>query len=155
MELYDRVRVCGRYDKDSDDWNLVGEEGTIIETGYDNEDDLYVVKLDQRNKEYVLSDDELEYIGVSFKITLSHNEVQKRIPYQLIAETVLGSRWNTGTRKRLMKERFTPNEIRHLGELKRLAHTWALSKGVPLKGVTMTADTYRLWQKFGELCAML
>ena len=84
-------------------------------------------------------------------LILSHDEVNEQIPYALICEMMSGSRWNTGKRKRLMKERFTESEIDAIYRLHKQAYDWYLRKGVPDE-VKMTVQTYALWQKLANFC---
>ena len=42
---------------------------------------------------------------------LSQEEVHKKIDYSLICETMCSATWNTGKRKRLMKQFFTESEM--------------------------------------------
>lgn len=86
---------------------------------------------------------------------LTHDEVQRKIPYQIIAETTSRSIWQTGRRKRLWSAEFTAAEREKAGKLAKQAHRWALVSGVPQGGVTMTHDTYDLWQRFGNFCGGL
>ena len=84
-------------------------------------------------------------------LILSHDEVNEQIPYALVCETMSGSRWNTGKRKRLMKERFAESEINAIYRLHKQAYDWYLRKGVP-EEVKMTVQTYALWQKLASFC---
>lgn len=84
-------------------------------------------------------------------LTLTHDEVNERIPYAVVAETMSGSRWNTGKRKRLMKQFFTDSEIDAIYRLHKQAYDWYLRKGVPDE-VKMTMSTYHLWQKLANFC---
>ena len=84
-------------------------------------------------------------------LTLTHDEVNERIPYAVVAETMSGSRWNTGKRKRLMKQYFTESEIDAIYRLHKQAYDWYLRKGVP-EEVKMTINTYNLWQKLANFC---
>lgn len=86
---------------------------------------------------------------------LSHDEVQRLIPYMIVAETTSRSVWNTGRRKRLWAASFTPSEREKLLKMSTQAKRWALVTGVPLAGVKMTANTYNLWERFGQFCAEL
>lgn len=88
-------------------------------------------------------------------IEFSHDDIQKEIPYMIIAETTSRSIWDTGRRKRLMSQIFSKYERRRLSEISRQAHIWALGKGVPMKGVKMSISTYKLWHKFAEFCVSL
>lgn len=84
-------------------------------------------------------------------LILSHDEVNERIPYALVAETMSGARWGTGKRKRLMKQQFTESEIDAIYRLHKQAYDWYLRKGVPDE-VKMTVRTYELWQKLASFC---
>lgn len=84
-------------------------------------------------------------------INLSHDEVNERIPYAIVAETMGSARWNTGRRRRLMKEFFTESEVDAIYRLHKQAYDWYLRKGVP-EEVKMTINTYHLWQKLANFC---
>ena len=88
-------------------------------------------------------------------IELSHEEIQKEIPYCIIAETTSRAIWNTGRRKRLWSQMFTERERETCAKIRRQAYNWALVKGVPDEGVKMTIGTYQLWHKFADFCATL
>ena len=84
-------------------------------------------------------------------LILNHDEIQERIPYAIVAETMGSVRWNTGKRKRLMKQYFTEAEIEAIYRLHKQAYSWYLVKGVPDE-VKMTTQTYALWQKLANFC---
>lgn len=88
-------------------------------------------------------------------LELSQDEVYAKIPYSLICETMCSATWNTGKRKRLMKQFFTESEIKKLSSLKQQAYTWTLTKGVPVDGVKMSVNTLLLWGKLAEFCMMI
>jgi transposase len=87
-------------------------------------------------------------------ISLNHDEIQEKIPYPIVAETMSRAIWNTGKRKRLMKQYFTESEIEAIYRLHRQAYSWYLVKGVPDE-VKMTLSTYKLWHKLADFCCML
>ena len=87
-------------------------------------------------------------------IELTREEVQEKIAYALICETMGGARWDTGTRRRKWKEFFTESEQKECEKLYKTANQWYLVKGVP-DVVKMTSDTLRMWQKLEEFCAAL
>jgi hypothetical protein len=82
---------------------------------------------------------------------LNHDEINERIPYTIVCETMSGARWNTGRRKRLMKQFFTESEVNAIYRLHKQAYDWCLRKGVPDE-VKMTVQTYYLWQKLANFC---
>jgi hypothetical protein len=84
-------------------------------------------------------------------LSLNHDEIQERIPYAIVAETMSGAVWNTGKRKRLMKQYFTEAEIDATYRLHKQAYDWYLRKGVPDE-IKMTMNTYYLWQKLANFC---
>lgn len=86
---------------------------------------------------------------------LSQEEVHKKIDYSLICETMCSATWNTGKRKRLMKQFFTESEIEKVYKLKQQAYTWTLTKGVPKEGVKLSVNTLSLWTKLADFCMML
>lgn len=87
-------------------------------------------------------------------ISLNHDEIQERIPYPIVAETMSRAVWNTGKRKRLMKQYFTESEIEATYRLHKQAYDWYLRKGVPDE-VKMTLHTYELWQRLASFCCMI
>ena len=87
-------------------------------------------------------------------ISLNQDEIREQIPYAIVAETMSRSVWNTGRRKRLMKERFTEAEIEATYRLHRQAYDWYLRKGVPDE-IKMTMSTYTLWHKLASFCCEL
>ena len=87
-------------------------------------------------------------------IVFDREEVQRRIPYALVAETMGGSRWGTGRRKRLWSQQFTEAEREKAGKLHAQARDWYLVHGVP-EEVKMTPKTILLWDKLAEFCACL
>lgn len=87
-------------------------------------------------------------------LKLSREEIQERIPYTLVSETMSSSRWNTGKRKRLMKEYFTESEIVAVRRLYSQAHSWHLVKGVP-EEITLSFSTLNLWDRLAEFCCMI
>lgn len=84
-------------------------------------------------------------------IALNREEIQERIPYAIVAETMSSSVWNTGKRKRLMKQQFTEAEIEATYRLHKQAYDWYLRKGVP-EEIKMTMNTYHLWHKLANFC---
>ena len=84
-------------------------------------------------------------------LIFNHDEINEKIPYALVAETMSGARWNTGRRKRLMKQYFTESEIDAIYRLHKQAYSWYLVKGVPDE-VKMTMNTYKLWDKLAKFC---
>ena len=88
---------------------------------------------------------------MEFYISLNQDEVRERVPYAIVAVTMSSAVWNTGKRKRLMKQCFTEAEIKAIYRLHQQAYNWYLRKGVPDE-VTMTMKTYFLWQKLANFC---
>lgn len=91
---------------------------------------------------------------MKFYIALNHDEIQKEIPYAVVAETMSGAKWNTGKRKCLMKQCFTEAEIEAIYRLHKQAYSWYCVKGVPNEA-KMTMKTYCLWQKLANFCCEL
>ena len=87
-------------------------------------------------------------------ISLNHDEIHEQIPYPIVAETMSRAIWNTGRRRRLMKQYFTEAEIEATYRLHKQAYDWYLRKGVPDE-VKMTMKTYYLWQKLANFCCEL
>ena len=84
-------------------------------------------------------------------ISLNRDEIYEQIPYAIVAETMSGAKWNTGRRKRLMKQYFTKSEIASTYRLHKIAYGWYLRKGVPDE-IKITLDTYALWKKLASFC---
>ena len=91
---------------------------------------------------------------MKFYIALNREDIQERIPYAIVAETMSSSIWNTGRRKRLMKQFFTEAEVEAIYRLHKQAHSWHLRKGVPDE-VKMSVQTYYLWQKLADFCCAI
>ena len=87
-------------------------------------------------------------------IVFSRDEIRAHVPYQLVAETMSSSFWNTGRRRRLMKEQFTEAEIEATYKLHHQARDWHLYKGVPDE-LRMRPKTLALWWKLAEFCMQL
>lgn len=83
---------------------------------------------------------------------LTHDDIVEKIPYHVICEARYGSRWNTGKVRAEWLANFTETERQTATRLFRQAHLWALVKGAPNE-ISMTPDTYELWQKLGQFCA--
>ena len=91
---------------------------------------------------------------MKFYIALNHDEIQERIPYAIVAETMSSAAWGTGKRKRLMKQWFTEAEVDAIYRLHKQAYSWYCVKGVP-EEVKMSVKTYCLWQKLANFCCEL
>lgn len=87
-------------------------------------------------------------------ISLNQDEIRQKIPYMVVCEIMSGAKWNTGKRKRLMKQYFTESEIEATYRLHRQARDWYLYKGVPDE-VQMTLKTYDLWHKLANFCCQI
>ena len=84
-------------------------------------------------------------------ITLNRDEINQQIPYAVVCEVMSGAKWNTGKRKRLMKERFTEAEREKIYKLHKQARSWHLVKGVPDE-LKLSVNTLLLWQKLANFC---
>lgn len=84
-------------------------------------------------------------------ILLHRDEINRNIPYAFICQTMSGSKWNTGRRKRLFKERFTESERNAIYKLHKQAHLWYLIKGTP-EEIKLAPKTLLLWQKLANFC---
>ena len=87
-------------------------------------------------------------------LVLDREEINKRIPYAVVAETMSGARWDTGKRRRLMKQWFTETEIDAIYRMKKQARNWYLIKGVPDE-LRITPHILRLWHKLADFCCQL
>lgn len=84
-------------------------------------------------------------------LVLSRDEINEKIPYAVVAETMSGARWNTGKRKRLMKQYFTETEIDAIYRMHKQAYSWYLVKGVP-EELRITPHILALWHKLAAFC---
>ena len=84
-------------------------------------------------------------------ITLNRDEIRSQTSYNLIAETMSSSRWNTGKRKRLMAERFTEAEREAMRRICAQAHRWHFVSGAP-EELKMTLHTLFLWRRLANFC---
>jgi len=87
-------------------------------------------------------------------LTLTHDEIQRTIPYAMICETRYGKSWEGRKRLNRWRETFTPQERVDAEKLFRLAYAWYLKTGVP-ESVEMTAQTLALWKRIEAFCASL
>ena len=84
-------------------------------------------------------------------IILNRDEINQQIPYAVVCETMSGARWNTGKRKRLMKQQFTETEIDAIYRMHKQAYSWYLVKGVP-EELRITPRILALWHKLAAFC---
>ncbi len=87
-------------------------------------------------------------------ISLTREEIQRELPYQLIYSTMASSVWDTGRRKRRWTEEFTEAERKTCSRIKYQAYLWYLVKGAP-EEVTMSLSTMALWKRLAAFCASL
>lgn len=87
-------------------------------------------------------------------IELNHDEIQKKLPYMIIAETWARSVWDTGRFKRLMNESFSKDEIRDIEKIRRLSYSWAFTRGVP-DSIKLDILTFDLWKRLADFCGKL
>lgn len=87
-------------------------------------------------------------------LSFSREEIKEQIPYAIVAETMSSSKWNTGRRKRLMKEQFIEPEIDIIYRLGKQAHRWHLTTGVP-EELKLTLHTFQMWTRLANFCAEL
>ena len=87
-------------------------------------------------------------------IVLNADEIRETIAYPMICETMCGSVWQTGERRRRWAEEFTEAERAACSKLKTRAYSWHLTTGVPDE-VTMSLSAMALWKKLEAFCASL
>ena len=85
---------------------------------------------------------------------MTGEDIRNELQYPLICETMESSIWNTGHRRRTYSETFTRSEQKKISEIKKQAHNWYLVKGAPDE-ITMSYDTYMLWNRLAEFCLSL
>lgn len=82
---------------------------------------------------------------------LNSEEIRKMIPYGLICETMGGSRWNTGKRRRAWAEEFTEDERQKCSYFYKKSCDWYLRYGAPDE-IRMLPETLLLWQRLANFC---
>ena len=87
-------------------------------------------------------------------MTFDHDEIQRNLPYAVIAEVASSARWNTGRCKRLFKERFTESERELCYEIIKKAKKWYLVTGAPDEE-KMRASTFAMWERLAEFCTLI
>lgn len=91
---------------------------------------------------------------IETRLVLNRDEINQRIPYAVVCEGMSSARWNTGRRKRLMKQYFTETEIDAIYRMRKQAHSWCLVKGVP-EELRITPHILALWNKLAAFCCEL
>ena len=84
-------------------------------------------------------------------IVMDRDEINQNIPFPVVAEMMSSSRWNTGKRRRMMKQHFTDTEIDAIYRLHKQARNWYLIKGVPDE-LRITPHILALWHKLAAFC---
>lgn len=96
--------------------------------------------------------------GINMKvetyIIMNSDEIRDQIPFAVVCETMSGAYWNTGKRRRLMKQWFTETEIDAIYRLHKQARQWHLIKGVPDE-LRITPHILALWHKLAAFCCEL
>lgn len=91
---------------------------------------------------------------ITSMIKMTGEDIRNELQYPLICETMESSIWNTGHRRRTYSETFARSEQKKISEIKKQAHNWYLVKGAPDE-ITMSYDTYMLWNRLAEFCLSL
>lgn len=84
-------------------------------------------------------------------LTMKREDIQARLPYAMICTTRESSIWDTGKRRKLWKERFTPEERSAASKIFAQAHDWYLKKGVPDE-IRLSTKTFSLWERLVFFC---
>lgn len=87
-------------------------------------------------------------------LVLSREEIQQKIPYQLVCETMGSAKFATKRVKQRYLESFSWEEINKIVLFRRQAHKWHLVSGVPDE-LRITPSDLALWVKLGEFCASI
>lgn len=85
---------------------------------------------------------------------MKQDEIQKNIPYQLVAETFAREVHKTGKGKRIFNEMFAEFEKESIRELRRKATKWAFQTGAP-RELKLTLTTLSLWMRLADYCMRL
>lgn len=90
---------------------------------------------------------------MKFQIEFTKDEINAKIPYDLIATIRYSSLWNSRKTKEIYKNFFSEFEKEKAEKLFRQAHTWYI-KGVS-DSVCMDLDVWNLWCKIIDFCSMV
>lgn len=77
------------------------------------------------------------------------DELNDKLHYMLIGETMSGSKWSTGKVKRAFKAEFSQEERDMCFSIWRKARKWCL-RALPQEPVEMYMDEYKLWIKLKD-----
>lgn len=81
----------------------------------------------------------------------NREEIQRHLCYQLITESIGGTRWDTGTNKRKLHQEFTDEEIFDIQKIYKKCFKWYTHIGIPDE-ITLSIEMYNLWMKLKQYC---
>lgn len=90
---------------------------------------------------------------MKFQIEFTKDEINAKIPYDLITTIRHSSLWNSRKTKEIYKNFFSESEKERAEKLFRQAHTWYI-KGVS-ESVCVDLDVWNLWSKIIDFCSMV
>lgn len=90
---------------------------------------------------------------MKFQIEFTKDEINAKIPYDLITTIRYSSLWNSRKTKEIYKNFFSESEKEKAEKLFRQAHTWYI-KGTP-DSVCMDLDIWNLWSKIIDFCNLV
>lgn len=94
-----------------------------------------------------------EFNKMKFSIEFTQDEINAKIPYDLIATIRYSSIWHKAKTKRTYNNLFSDVEREKAEKLFKQAHTWYI-KGVS-ESVCMDLDVWNLWSKIINFCSMV
>lgn len=84
---------------------------------------------------------------LKMEFEFERDEVRSKLHYDLVASSIGGSQWNTGTNKRRLKESgFTEDDLAVIKKIYKKCSKWYLETGVP-EIVKIPSDEYNVWQR--------
>lgn len=90
---------------------------------------------------------------MKFSIEFTKDEINAKIPYDLIATIRYSSLWNSRKTKEIYKNFFSELEKEKAEKLFRQAHTWYIKSASD--SVHMSFDVWNLWCKIIDFCNLV
>lgn len=90
---------------------------------------------------------------MKFSIEFTKDEINAKIPYDLIATIRYSSIWHKAKTKQIYNNLFSDAEKEIVEDLFKVAHKWYI-KGVS-DSVHMSFDVWNLWCKIIDFCSMV
>lgn len=92
---------------------------------------------------------------MTVKYVFNRDEIQEKLPYQLISEGTSRSAWNTTSRKQAFNKLFLDENQRELARTIIFnCNRWNLVSGIPDK-YECNLEMLRIWSKLAGFCSSL